>query len=244
MHAIQVSATGGPEQMVWTERDVPEPAPGQVLVRVAAAGVNFIDVYQRKGLYPMGLPFTPGQEGAGVVEVLGADTAGISVGARVAWTDVLGSYGELAVLPSDRVVVVPDEISLDDAAAVMLQGSTAHYLTHDTFPLTEGQHCLIHAGAGGVGRLLIQIAKMKGAHVFATTSTAAKAEVAHAAGADHVILYTETDFGDAVTDLVGEKALDVVYDGVGAATLERGLELLRPRGMMVTFGNASGRPPE
>ncbi len=243
MHAIRVSETGGPEQLVWTELSRPEPGPGQVLVELAAAGVNFIDVYQRMGLYPMEVPFTPGQEGAGVVEAVGSEVQDVEVGTRLAWTDVRGSYGEFAVIPAERAVEVPDEVSLDDAAAVILQGITAHYLTNDTFPLREGQHCLVHAGAGGVGRLLIQMAKMKGAFVIATTGTPEKADLARAAGADHVVLYEEIDFGDAVTSLIGEHQLDVIYDGVGAATLERGLELLRPRGMMVSFGNASGRPP-
>ena len=242
MHAVRVSETGGPEQLVWTEVPTPEPGPGQALVRVAAAGLNFIDVYQRMGLYPLEVPFTPGQEGAGTVEAVGPDTD-LATGSRLAWTDVLGSYGEFALVPADRAVAVPADIDLDDAAAVMLQGVTAHYLSNDTFALAEGQHCLIHAGAGGVGRLLIQMAKMKGAVVVATAGTREKADLAQSAGADHVILYEESDFGDEVNAILGEKQLDVIYDGVGAATIERGLELLRPRGMMVSFGNASGRPP-
>ncbi|GBE22904.1 quinone oxidoreductase 1 [bacterium BMS3Bbin01] len=243
MHAIRVGSTGGPEVLEWTSAGTPSPGPDEVLVRVETAGVNFIDVYHRTGLYPVGLPFTPGVEGAGVVEAAGSDVSTVRVGDRVAWAGPIGSYAEYAKLAADRCVVVPDSVELDVAAAVMLQGMTAHYLCHDTFPLAEGDRCLIHAGAGGVGHLLIQMAKMRGATVYTTVSSEAKAEIARRSGADYVINYLDTDFGDAIEELAGPKSLDVVYDGVGADTLERGLELLRTRGMMVTYGNAGGRPP-
>jgi NADPH:quinone reductase len=240
VQAIRVTTTGGPE--VLQVADVPDPiaGTGEVLVDVAAAGVNFIDTYQRSGLYPGRLPMTLGMEGAGTITAVGPQVPDFRVGDRVAWCDVLGSYAQRAALPAARLVLVPRDVDLVDAAAVMLQGLTAHYLTRDTFGLQAGQRCLIHAGAGGVGQLLIQLAKRLGAEVFTTVGDHAKAELARQAGADHVIEYRESDFGDAVEQLAGPKALDVVYDGVGRSTFERGLELLRPRGMMVTFGNASG----
>ncbi len=244
MQAIRVASAGGPEVLEWAETEVPEPGPGQVLVRVVAAGVNFIDTYQRGGLYPMDLPFTPGLEGAGFVESRASDVTDLEIGARVAWPATLGSYAQFAAVPADRLVPVPDAVDLDLAAATMLQGMTAHYLALSTFPLEAGQSCLIHAGAGGVGQLLIQIAKRQGAKVFATVGTAEKAELARAAGADHVIIYTEHDFQVEIERIAGPKAIDVVYDGVGADTVGAGMELLRPRGMMVTFGNASGPPPD
>lgn len=244
MHSIQVSAHGGPEVLEWSESPVPAPGPTEALVRLSAAGVNFIDTYHRTGLYPLDLPFTPGQEGAGMVEQVGSDVDAVAVGDRVAWTGLPGSYAQLVAVPADRLVNVPEDVELDTAAAVMLQGMTAHYLAYDTFPLEPGHACLIHAGAGGVGRLLIQIAKLRGATVFATVGTEAKAEVARSVGADHVIVYTEVDFADEIERLAGPKALDVVYDGVGADTLDAGMKLLRPRGMMVSFGNASGPPPD
>ena len=240
MQAIRVSATGGPE--VLQIADVPDPTAGegQVVVDIAAAGVNFIDTYQRSGLYPVPLPITLGMEGAGTVTAVGPGVADFRVGDRVAWCDVHGSYAQRAAVPASRLALVPRDVDLADAAAVMLQGLTAHYLTRDTFPLQAGQRCLIQAGAGGVGLLLIQLAKAVGAEVFTTVGDPAKAELATQAGADHVIEYRTTDFGDAVERIAGPKALDVVYDGVGRSTFDRGLELLRPRGMMVTFGNASG----
>ena len=240
MQAIRVTTTGGPE--VLQVADVPDPTAGagEVLVDVAAAGVNFIDTYQRSGLYPRPLPMTLGMEGAGTITAVGQQVMDFQVGDRVAWCDGLGSYAQRAALPAARLVLVPHDVDLVDAAAVMLQGLTAHYLTRDTFPLRAGQRCLIQAGAGGVGQLLIQLAKKLGAEVFTTVGDHAKAELAAQAGADHVIEYRESDFGDAVERIAGPKALDVVYDGVGRSTFERGLELLRPRGMMVTFGNASG----
>lgn len=244
MHTIRVTETGGPEVLEWTSTERPVPGPGHLLVRVATAGVNFIDVYHRTGLYPQELPFVPGVEGAGRVEQLGPGVHGIEVGDRVAWAGLLGSYSEYAVVPAERAVVVPDGLGLDAAAALMLQGLTAHYLCKDTFPLAAGDRCLIHAGAGGVGHLLIQLAKRSGATVFTTVSSTAKGDLARQAGADHVIDYEKTDFLEAIRELAGPKPLDVVYDGVGAPTVERGLELLRPRGMMVMFGNAGGPPPK
>ena len=240
MFAIRVTHHGGPEVMEWIEVDDPAPGPTDLVVDLAAAGLNFIDVYQRSGLYPMTLPFTPGSEGAGVVRSVGSDVSGFQAGDTVAWTSVLGSYAEQVVVPAAAAVPVPAGIGPDIAAAVMLQGITAHYLALDTFPLNPGDRCLIHAGAGGVGLLLIQIAKHRGAEVFSTVGTAAKAELATQAGADHVIVYDGADFGAEVEAIAGPRPLDVVYDGVGAAVFTRSMGLLRRRGMMVTFGNASG----
>ncbi|MDH3302681.1 MAG: quinone oxidoreductase [Acidimicrobiia bacterium] len=240
MKAIQITQTGGPEVLTWTDVDEPTPGPDQVMVEVAAAGLNYIDTYHRTGLYPMPLPFVPGLEGAGTVTEVGSDVDDVAVGDTVAWSANIGSYAEHIALPAASTVPVPDGVALDEAAAVMLQGMTAHYLVTDTFPLGEGHRCLIHAGAGGVGLLLIQMAKMIGAEVFTTVGTPAKAELAAGAGADHVILYRDVDFGDGVEEIAGERALDVVYDGVGKSVFRRSLELLKPRGMMVNFGNASG----
>lgn len=240
MKAIRIATTGGPEVLDWVDVDEPRPGPDQVLVRVAAAGLNFIDTYHRGGLYPMQLPLIPGQEGAGTVAEVGDLVDGVAVGDRVAWAMGLGSYAERVALDAAGVVPVPAGVPLDIAAAVMLQGITAHYLVTDTFPLSKGNRCLVHAGAGGVGLLLIQMAKMKGAEVFTTVGTEEKAELARDAGADHVILYRDVDFGNAVEAVAGPRSLDVVYDGVGQTVFDRSLELLRPRGMMVQFGNASG----
>ncbi len=240
MKAIQVTQTGGPEVLTWTDVDDPTPGPDQVVVAVAAAGLNYIDTYHRTGLYPMELPLTPGLEGAGTVTEIGSDVSDVAVGDTVAWSANIGTYAEYVALPAASTVPVPAGVALDEAAAVMLQGMTAHYLVTDTFPLGEGHRCLVHAGAGGVGLLLIQMAKMLGAEVFTTVGTPAKAELATGAGADHVILYRDVDFGDAVEEIAGERALDVVYDGVGKSVFRRSLELLKPRGMMVNFGNASG----
>lgn len=243
MHAIVVGETGTPDVLKWS--DVPEPVAGAdgLVVRVAYAGVNYIDTYQRTGLYPVEVPFTPGLEGCGEIVAVGKDVEDFSPGQRVAWTDVSGSYAEQVAIPAGRAVTVPDELASDVAAAAMLQGLTAHYLINDTYPLISGDRCLIHAGAGGVGRLLIQMAKTIGAEVFATVGSEEKARVAAAAGADHVINYEENDFREAIEAKAGPRPLDVVYDGVGAATFDRGLDLLRPSGLMVTFGNASGPVP-
>jgi NADPH2:quinone reductase len=243
MHAIQISEVGGPEVLTWTEVPSPIPGQGEVVVRLTAAGLNYVDTYFRTGLYPSSLPFVPGQEGAGIVELLGAGVKGWAVGDRVAWTGVGASYAERVSVPANRLVGVPEDIDIDTAAAVMLQGITAHYLATDTFALGPGLRCLIHAGAGGVGQLLIQIAKLLGAEVVATAGGDEKVALAAAAGADHVVDYTKIDFVEAVEALVGTRSIDVVYDGVGAATFEGGLQLLRRRGFMVTFGNASGPVP-
>lgn len=244
MRAISIEATGGPERLLYEEVADPIPGSGDLLVDVAAAGVNFIDTYHRSGLYPMDFPFTPGVEGAGTVVEVGNGVDGFKAGDRVAWSLGIGSYAERQAVPSARAVRVPDDIEMETAAAMLLQGLTAHYLATDTFPLSEGDKCLIHAGAGGVGLLLTQIAALKGAHVITTVGTEAKAELSREAGADEAIVYTEANFKEAVESLIGPHALDVVYDGVGRTTFADGIDLLRPRGMMVTFGNASGPPPE
>lgn len=244
MRAVVVSDHGGPEVLEYRELPDPEPGPGEVLVAVAAAGLNFIDIYHRTGLYPVNLPMVLGSEGAGTVRALGADVAGVAVGDRVASSQVLsGTYADLAVIRADQLIAVPDAVDLEIAAAAMLQGTTAHYLATSTFPLSDGDTCLIHAGAGGVGLLLTQIAKRSGATVITTVGTDDKVDLSRAAGADHVINYTDEEFGAAAERAVGVRAIDVIYDGVGRTTLERGFDLLRPRGMMVSFGNASG-PPE
>lgn len=244
MKAIVIEETGGPEVLQLREVDGAVAGDGQVAVEVAAAGLNFIDTYHRSGLYPMEFPFTPGVEGAGVVTAVGPGVDDIEVGARVAWSGVIGSYAERTVVPAASTVPVPDDVDLEVSAAVLLQGLTAHYLATDTFPLDASHQCLVHAGAGGVGLLLTQIATGKGARVITTVGTEEKAQLSRAAGADHVIVYTGVDFKSEVEKLVGEKSLDVVYDGVGAATFEKSIDLLRPRGMMVTYGNASGPVPD
>lgn len=240
MHAIQIQEAGGPEVLDWIEVDDPVAGDDQVVVELAAAGLNYIDTYHRGGLYPMPMPLIPGVEGAGTIIELGAGVEGFAVGDQVAWTGNIGSYAEKVAVNAAGAVTLPDGVDAQLAAATMLQGMTAHYLACSTWPLEPGQRCLIHAGAGGTGRVLIQIAKIRGAEVFTTVGTEEKADLARSAGADHVIMYRDEDFGDAVERIAGPKSLDVVYDGVGKDTFDRGLELLRPRGMMVTFGNASG----
>ena len=233
--------TGGPEVLTWREQPDPEPGDGELLVRLGAAGVNFIDTYHRGGLYPMPLPFTPGVEGAGTVVATGAGVRDVAPGDLVAWVDQSsGSYAELVRVPATRAVPVPAGVEAPVAAAVLLQGITAYFLSHDTYRLTSGTRCLVHAAAGGVGLLLVQMAKAAGAEVFATVGSPEKGELARAAGADHVVLYRDEDFAAAVERIAGPRPLDVVYDGVGRATFDRGLDVLRPRGTMVTFGNASG----
>ena len=240
MQVIQVERTGGPEVLTPTELPDRGPGPGQVAVAVAASGVNYIDTYHRSGLYPVPLPFVPGAEGAGTVTAVGPGVTGVQVGSTVAWADVPGSYASTVLAPAARLVPVPEGIDVTTAAAVMLQGLTAHYLVRDTFRLGAGHRCLVQAAAGGVGLLLVQLAKRAGAEVFATVGSAAKAELAAAAGADHVVLYREEDLVASVERVAGRRPLDVVYDGVGGATFDAGLAMLRPRGLMVTFGNASG----
>jgi len=243
MKAIQVKETGGPEQMQLVEVPTPRPGPKEALVKVAASGVNFIDVYFRMGLYKADLPLTLGNEAAGVVEALGADVTEVRAGDRVAYAMSRGSYAEYAVVPAWQLVKVPDHMDLKNAAAAMLQGMTAHYLTHTTFPLKTGQTCLVHAAAGGAGRLIVQMAKMRGARVLGTTSTEAKAALAREAGIDEVIFYTKQDFETEVKRLTGGQGVDVVYDSVGAPTYMQGLNCLRPRGMMVLFGQSGGKVP-
>jgi NADPH2:quinone reductase len=240
MWGIQIIELGGPEVLTWAELPEPEAGDGEIVVEVASAGLNFIDTYHRTGLYPMGLPFTPGLEGAGAVVAVGAGVDSLAVGDHVAWPTSIGSYAERVAMSASSVVAVPEAVDLEVAAAVPLQGMTAHFLATDTYPLMPGDRCLIHAGAGGVGLLLIQIAKMRGAEVFTTVGSPEKAELATVAGADHTILYRDVDFAEAVTEIAGERPLDVLYDGVGKAVFAQSLTLLRPRGMMVTFGNASG----
>ena len=240
MRAIRIHEHGGPERLVLEEVADPQAGAGEAVVRVAASGVNYIDTYHRSGLYPVPLPFTPGLEAVGTVVRIGAGVDTVELGDRVAYAQVPGSYAELVAAPVDMLVPVPDDVESVTAAAVMLQGITAHYLSHDTYPLGPSSRCLVHAGAGGVGLLLIQMAKMRGATVFTTVSTDEKAALASAAGADHVIRYTEVDFTKAVAAELGVHKLDVVYDGVGQATFDGGLQLLRRRGVMVLFGQSSG----
>jgi NADPH2:quinone reductase len=243
MRAVRVHEPGGPEALRVEELAPPEPGPGEVRIAVAAAGVNFIDIYQREGLYPLPRPFTAGSEAAGTIDAVGAGVEGLAVGDLVAYSGVLGAYAERAVVAADRLVRVPDGVEAIQAAALMLQGMTAHYLATDTFPLAAGHTALVHAAAGGVGLLLTQIAKRRGAIVIGTVSTADKAELATRAGADHVILYRDQDFVAETERLVGAHEVDVVYDSVGRDTLRGSMRLLRPRGMLVSYGQSSG-PPE
>ena len=243
MKAIQVSQVGGPEVLTLVDLPQPTPKPNDAIVEIKAAGVNFIDVYFREGRYPASLPFINGQEGAGVVTEIGAEVKTIQPGDRVAYTSVLGSYAEYAAVPADRLVKIPDELDFNHAAAVMLQGMTAHYLSHSTYPLQSGNIALIHAAAGGVGQLLVQMAKNLGARVIATAGSPEKAQLAREVGADECIVYSEADFEAETKQLTDGKGVDVVYDGVGKATFDKGLNVLRPRGYMVLFGGASGPVP-
>src|SRR5271157_4447641 len=243
MKAIQVKHTGGPEVMELVDLPVPQPKSNEAIVKIKAAGVNFIDVYNREGRYKAPLPFVLGQEAAGVVSAVGSDVREVAVGDRVAYTSVPGSYAEYAAVPADRLVKIPTGVSEREAAAAMLQGMTAHYLAYDTYPLKRGQTALVHAAAGGVGLLLVQMAHHIGARVIATVSTEEKAKLARAAGADDVILYTQSDFEAETKRLTGGKGVDVVYDSVGKTTFDKGLNLLRPRGMMVLYGGSSGAVP-
>ncbi|MGH7547565.1 MAG: quinone oxidoreductase family protein [Gemmatimonadales bacterium] len=240
MKAIRVHAPGGPEVLRYEEVPHPTAGAGQVLVKIEATGVNYIDVYQRTGLYKVATPFTPGQEAAGVVVAVGPDVSEVRVGNRVAYTGALGAYAEHQVVPADRIVVLPEGIGAKQGAAAMLQGMTAHYLASTTYALKPGDTCLVHAAAGGVGLLLCQIAKLRGARVIGTVSTKEKATLAREAGADDVILYTEQDFEAEVKRLTGGAGLQVVYDSVGKTTFEQGLNCLARRGMMVLFGQSSG----
>jgi NADPH2:quinone reductase len=240
MKAIQIKQTGGPEVMELVELPAPQAKANEAVVKIAAAGVNFIDVYNREGRYKAALPLVLGQEGAGVVSAVGSEVSGVAVGDRVAYTITLGSYAEYAAVPADRLVKIPAGVSDRDAAAAILQGMTAEYLVYDTYPLKKGETALIHAAAGGVGLLLVQMAHNLGARVIATVSTEEKAALARAAGADEVILYTQTDFDVETKRITGGKGVDVVYDSVGKTTFDKGLNVLRPRGMMALFGGSSG----
>jgi NADPH2:quinone reductase len=243
MRAIRLHQTGGPDVLRVEELPTPAPGPGEALVRVESVGVNFIEVYERTGAYPRELPFALGSEGAGVVEAVGEGAMGLKAGDRVAWSGVQGSYATHVVAPAGALVPVPEALPLRVAAAAMLQGMTAHYLVHATYPLKAGESCLVHAAAGGVGLLLVQMAKRFGARVFGTTSTVEKAAFAKEAGADDVILYTQEPFDQALRSRTGGRGVDVVFDSVGATTFDQSLLCLRPRGMMVLFGQSSGRVP-
>lgn len=243
MKAIVCSSHGGPEVLVYKEVDRPAPKEGEARVKLTAIGVNFIDVYHRTGLYPLKTPFTPGREAAGTVEAIGPGVSEIAVGDNVAYAMAVGSYAEYAVVPVGKLVKLPDGVSHEMAAAAMLQGMTAHYLVTSTFPLQRGQTTLIHAAAGGVGLLLIQMAKRIGARVIGTVSTEAKAKLAREAGADDVILYTEQDFEAETRRLTGGRGVEVVYDSVGKDTFEKSLGSLSPRGMLALFGQSSGSVP-
>jgi NADPH2:quinone reductase len=243
MRAVIAEAIGGPEVLKLTQTDPPEPGPGQLLVDVAAAGVNFADIYRREGRPPYAgkVPYVPGQEGAGVVAAAGPGSGDLGPGSRVAWTGVMGSYAEQAVIPADRAIPVPDGIGLETAAAVTLQGMTAHYLANDTYPVTDGDPVVVHSAAGGVGLLLTQMVKMRGGVVIATTSATYKAVLAKEAGADYVTGYGE--FGGVSRDITGGAGAAAVYDGVGLATFDDSLAALRPRGYMVLYGASSGPVP-
>jgi NADPH2:quinone reductase len=243
MKAIRVHETGGPEKLTYTDVPVPTPGPGQARVKVHVIGLNYIDVYYRTGLYKAALPFTPGMEAAGVVDAVGENVRSVAPGERVAYAMNLGAYGEYALASAWQLVKLPEEVDFSTGAGVMLQGMTAHYLTHSTFPLQSGQTALVHAAAGGVGLLLIQIAKLIGARVIGTVSTDEKAALARTAGADHVIRYDRADFEAEVKKITDGRGVEVVYDSVGSATFEKSLNSLTRRGTMVLFGQASGPVP-
>ncbi len=243
MKAIQVAQAGGPEVLTLVDLPVPTPKPSEAVVQIKAAGVNFIDVYFREGRYPTSLPFVNGQEAAGVVTDVGSEVTNVQRGDRVAYTGALGSYAEYAAVPANRLVKIPDELDFEQAAAAMLQGMTAHYLLYSCYQLKSGESALMHAAAGGVGLLLVQMAKKIGARVIGTAGTHEKAQLARDAGADEVIVYTEADFETETRRLTNGEGVHVVYDGVGKDTFEKGLNVLRPRGYMVLFGGSSGAVP-
>ena len=243
MKAIQVKQPGGPDVLELVDVPVPESKANEAVVKLAASGVNFIDVYQREGRYKVPLPFVLGQEGAGVVTAVGSNVTSVKAGDRVAWTGLLGGYAEYAAVSANRLVAIPAGVTDQQAAAAMLQGMTAHYLCHDTYPLKRGETALVHAAAGGVGLLLVQMAHDIGARVLATVSTEEKAKLAREAGADEIILYTKSDFEAETRRLTNGQGVHVVYDSVGKTTFEKGLNVLRPRGMMVLFGGSSGAVP-
>jgi NADPH2:quinone reductase len=241
MKAIQIHQTGEPDVMHLVDVPKPEPGDGEVLVNIKAIGVNFVDIYYRSGLYSQPLPYIPGLEAAGVVEAIGSGVIEFTVGDNVAFSSSPGAYAEYAVVPEANLVPVPPDLDLESAAASILQGMTAHYLAYSTYRLTSDDTCLIHAAAGGVGLLLVQLAKQAGATVIGTVSTREKAKLAEQAGADHIILYTRTDFETETKRLTGGRGVDVVYDSVGQATFEKSLNVLRPRGYLALFGQASGK---
>ena len=243
MQAIQILTTGSADVLTLRDLPTPAPGPGEALIRIEASGVNFIDTYFREGRYPAQLPYTLGQEASGIVVSVAPDVTNFKPGDRVAWCLVPGTYAQLAVAPADRLIALPDHVSFQQAAAAMLQGMTAHYLAHSTYPIQSGDEVLIHAGAGGTGLLLIQMAKARGARVFTTVSTEEKAALARAAGADEIILYTQEDFVAKIKTLTQGKGLPVVYDSVGKSTFEQSLQCLQPRGLLVLFGGASGAVP-
>jgi NADPH2:quinone reductase len=243
MKAVRVHEFGGPEAMSYEEVPTPSPGEGQVLVKLAASGLNYIDVYQRTGSYPNALPYTLGLEGSGTVAGMGAGAIAFKEGDPVTWTGVPGAYAEFAVVPEQRLVRMPDGLDVKVGAAAMLQGMTAHYLVKTTYPLKAGDACLVHAAAGGVGLLLVQMAKQCGARVFGTVSTEEKAALARDAGADDVILYTEQDFEAEVKRLTDGKGVQVVYDAVGKTTFDKSLNCLAPLGYMVLYGASSGPVP-
>jgi NADPH2:quinone reductase len=245
MRAVRVHQFGGPEALVYEEVTDPQAGPGQAVVRIEAAGLNFIDVYHRTGFYklPAPPPFTLGQEGAGTVTAIGEGVSEFAVGDRVAWCAVQGAYAEQAAVPASRLVKLPAGVSTRQGAAIMLQGMTAHYLACSTYPLRAGDACLVHAAAGGVGQLLCQVARLRGARIFATVSSEDKAKLARQSGADEVILYTHQDFEAEVKRATGGRGVQVVYDGVGRTTFDKSLACLAPRGMMALFGQSSGAVP-
>jgi NADPH2:quinone reductase len=240
MRAIRVHTTGGAEVLTVDEIPVPTPGAGEALVRLEAAGVNFIDVYKRTGLYKLALPATLGEEGSGTIASVGSGVTDVREGDRVAWAGAIGSYADYVVVPAARLVPLPESVGAEVGAAVMLQGMTAHYLATSTYPLRAGDRCLIHASAGGVGLLLVQIAKRRGAHVIGTAGSEEKARLAREAGADHVILYTSQDFVAETRRITDGRGVNVIYDSVGRTTFLPGLDLIMPRGMMVLFGQSSG----
>ncbi|MGZ7031199.1 MAG: quinone oxidoreductase family protein [Thermoanaerobaculia bacterium] len=243
MRAIRVSAVGGPEALQFVEVDRPEPGKGQAVVRLEAIGVNFVDVYYRTGLYKLPLPFTPGSEGAGRVDAVGEGVTDVRVGDRVCWAMVPGSYAEYAVLPADKLVAIPDGVDAKTAAAVMLQGMTAHYLAVSTYTLKQGDRALVHAAAGGAGALLVQVAKIFGARVIGTVSNDEKARIAREAGADDVIDYTKSDFEEEVMRITAGAGVNVVYDSVGKTTFDKSLNCVARRGVLALFGQSSGPVP-
>lgn len=243
MNAVRVHQSGGPEVLKVEELPTPSPGPAEALVRIEAIGVNFVDIYQREGIYKMPLPFTAGSEAAGVVESVGREAVDLKPGDRVAYTGVLGAYATHAVVPAARLIKLPAGVETKTGAAAMLQGITAHYLTHSTYPLGPADTALLHAAAGGVGLLLTQMAKMRGAKLIGTVSTEAKAALARGAGADHVILYEQQDFEAETKRITGGRGVQVVYDSVGKTTFEKSMNCLAPRGYLVAFGQSSGVVP-